>query len=149
MRSIRTEENAVTIWLSGEPEPDRGEVLRLVRRSLEENGFTPWPSTEAECFTAGEEVLVLARPAAEGYRAFYFSDLEALLAGTTSVPTTDGELYAAEDGYILMLPADGACPALYEFGQELRLPPLWEHRAREMERCLLPEGAVGVLRSAF
>ena len=149
MRSIRAGENAVTIWLSGEPAPARGEVLRLVRRSLEEKGYAPWEAIEAECFTAGEEVLVLAHPAAAEVRAFFFPELEALLAGADCVPTSDGALYAAEDGYILTLPADGVCPALYEFGQELRLPPLWEHRARERERCLLPERAAAVLRSIF
>lgn len=149
MRSIQTEKNAVAIRLSGEAVPGRGEVLRLVRQALEESGCAPWPETEAECFAAGDEVLVLARPAAERPRAFLFSELEALLAGTDCTPAAEGALYAAEDGYILTLPAAGVCPAMYEFGRELRLPPLWEHHAREMGRCLIPENAAAVLRKAF
>ena len=149
MRSIRTEENAVAIWLSGEPVPARGEVLRLVRQSLEESGYTPWQETEAECFAAGEEVLVIARPGEACRRAFFFPDLETLLAAAVCLPGEEGAVYAAEGGYILTLPAEGVCPALYEFGRELRLPPLWEDHAREMEQCLITAGAAAVLRETF
>ena len=149
LRSIRTEENAVVIRLSGEPVPGRGELLRLVRRSLENSGYAPWPETEAECFAAGEEVLVIARPGGPGMGAFFFPDLETLLAGAACLTGEDGAVYAAEGGYILTLPAGGVRPALYEFGRELRLPPLWEYRAREMERCLIPAHAPRVLRETF
>lgn len=149
MRSIRTERNAVAIWLSGEPVPERGEVLRLVRQALEESGYAPWQETEAECFAAGKEVLVIARPGEERSRAFFFPELESLLAVTPHVPTEEGALYAAEDGYILTLPAGDVCPALCEFGRELRLPPMWERHAGEMEMCLVGEQALRVLREAF
>ena len=149
MRAVRTEENAVTIRLSGEPVPARGEVLRLVRQALEESGYAPWPETEAECFAAGEEVLVIARPGGARRRAFFFPDLETLLAAASCLPAEDGAVYAEAGGYILTLPAGCVRPALYEFGRERRLPPLWEHHAREMGLCLIPERAPAVLRATF
>ena len=149
MRSIQTEGKTVTIRLSGEPVPGRGEVLRLVRQALAENGFAPWEETKAECFSAGEETLVIARPGEAKRRLFFFPELESLLAGAACVPADDGAVYAAEDGYILALPSGAVCPALYEFGRELRLSPLWEHHAREMGLCVLPERAPAVLRESF
>ena len=149
MRSIQTEENTVTIRLTGEPVPERREVLRLVREALEERGYAPWPATKAECYTAGEEILVIARPGEAKLTAFLFPEFEALLAGAACISGEDGTVYAAEDGYILVLPPESVCPALYEFGQALRLPSLWEIHAREQGRCLIPERAPAVLRETF
>lgn len=149
MRSIQTEEKTVTIRLSGEPVPERGEVLRLVGQALEEGGYAPWPETEAECYSAGEEILVIARPGEAKRAAFFFPELEALLAGANGLPGEDGAVYAAESGYILTLPPEEAAPALYEFGQEMRLPRLWEFHAREQGRCLIGERAPAVLREMF
>lgn len=149
MRSVDSEGKTVTIRLSGEPAPARAAVLRLVRQTLKENGFAPWEETEAECFAAGEEILVIARPGEERRRLFCFPDLEALLAGAACVPADDGAVYAADDGYILALPPGSVCPAMHEFGRELRLSPQWEHHAREQGRCLLSERAPAVLRERF
>lgn len=149
MRSIQAEEKAVTIRLSGEPAPEREEVLRMVRQALEESGYAPWSETEAECYAAGEEILVIARPGEEKRKAFFFPELETLLAGAAGLSGEDGAVYAAEDGYILLLPPESVRPALYEFGRELRLPRLWECHAREQGRCVLAERAAAVLRKMF
>ena len=149
MRSIQTEEKTVTIRLSGEPVPDSEEVLRLVRAALEEGGYAPWPETEAECYSTGEEILVIARPGETKRAAFLFPELETLLAGVAGLSGEDGAVYAAESGYILTLPPEEAAPALFEFGQELRLPRLWEIHAREQGRCLIGERAPAVLRETF
>lgn len=149
MRSVDSEGKTVTIRLSGETAPARAAVLRLVRQTLEENGFAPWEETEAECFAAGEEILVIARPGEARRRLFCFPDLESLLTAAACMQAEDGAVYAAEDGYILALPSGAAGPAMYEFGRELRLSPQWEHHAREQGRCLLPERAPAVLRERF
>jgi len=149
MRSIQTEEETVTIRLSGEPVPERGEVLRMVRQALEESGYAPWPETEAECYSAGEEILVIARPGETKRTAFLFPELEALLAGVAGVSGEDGAVYASEGGYILILPPESVCPALFEFGQEVCLSPLWELHVREQGLCLIGEHALAVLRETF
>lgn len=149
MRSIRTEENAVTIWLSGEPVPGREEILSLVKRSLAEKGFVSWADTEAECFAAGEETLVIARPGTVRRRAFFFDGLEELLAGVTLVRDGEGALYAVNGGYILTVRSEERCDSLREYGRELRLHPLWEDYAREREWCLIPAYAPAALKEGF
>lgn len=146
MRSIQTEENAVTIWVTGEPAPEGGEVLRLVRRALAEGGFSPWPDTTAECFASGEDVLVLARPGEPRRGAYLFPDREALSACARAVPWEGGAVYAVPEGYILTLEAREAPPGIAEFGDELQLHPLWEAYAREREWCVLPDCAGERLR---
>ena len=147
MRSIETEEKAVTIRLTGEPTPSRAELMWLVRLALEARGFPAWEDTEAECFTAGEEILVIARPG-ERRRAFFFDDMDALLTAVSG-SIGDGAVYAVPEGYVL-IPAPGkAPPILREFGREMRLPPLWEVFARERGWRIVPEGGTSVLANAF
>jgi len=62
MRVIQTANRAVTIWFIGETAPPLAKTMALVRGSLRHAGFDPWLHTEAECFTAGNETLIIARP---------------------------------------------------------------------------------------
>ena len=146
MRTIRTGEKAVEIWLSGEPAPAAEEVLSLVRSALAEGGFRPWEETRAECFAAGEDLLVLARPAPPRRRAFFFGGRESLAACAGILPGTGGALYAVPGGRLLVLDPPELGEALYEFGDERRLHPLWEAWAREHGLCVIPENALTQLR---
>ncbi len=150
MRAVQVAENAVSIWFSREDIPDRRQMLTLVRRMLEREGYAPWAETEAECFTAGEDALVIARPGRAGRRAFFFEDLEALLGGASCCAGGDGSaLYLSGGGYILTLAPEQVRPGLYEFGADCALPAQWEEHAREQGLCLLPENAAADLRRYF
>lgn len=148
MRAIRAGENAVAIWVSGEEPPGRRELTELVRRSLLDGGFAPWEDTEAECFTSGDDLLVIARPG-QRRRAVFFSSLEDLLFCAGAIPAEGGALYAARGGYIWVVTAAESSAGMCEFGEELRLHPLWESHAAEQGRRILPEGAGRVLRETF
>ena len=65
MRVIQTAEKAVTIWFVGETAPSLPAAMALVRGCLRHAGIAPWPKTEAECFTYGDETLLIARPGKE------------------------------------------------------------------------------------
>lgn len=149
MRAVQVAENAVSIWFSGEEMPSRRQVMTLVRRMLEQEGFAPWPETEAECFAAGKDALVIARPGRGHRRAFFFEDLEALLGGASCCEGGGSALYFAEGGYILTLDPEDVRPGLYEFGRDCPLPPDWEAHAREQGLCLLPEDAAASLGRHF
>lgn len=149
MRAVQVAENAVSIWFSREDIPSRRQMLTLVRRMLEKEGYEPWPETEAECFAAGEDALVIARPGRVHRRAFFFEDLEALLGGALCCRGEDSALYLSEGGYILVLAPEEVRAGLYEFGQARELPFGWETQAREQGRCLLPHNAAGDLRRYF
>lgn len=149
MRAVQVAENAVSIWFSREDIPNRRQMLTLVRRMLEQKGFAPWPETEAECFTAGEDALVIARPGRGGRRAFFFGDLEALLGGALCCADGDSALYFAEEGYILTVVPENIRSGLYEFGEDCPLPLHWEEHAKEQGQCLLPEDATAALRRHF
>ena len=68
MRVIQTADRAVTIWFIGETAPPLPQTMALVRGSLRHAGLEPWVHTEAECFTAGDETLFIARPQKLGGR---------------------------------------------------------------------------------
>ncbi|MCC8357118.1 MAG: adaptor protein MecA [Oscillospiraceae bacterium] len=148
MRTVQATENAVSIWFSQEEAPPQQQVLRLVRSALEERGLAPWPETEAECFAAGADTLVIARPAAHS-AGFYFEDLESLLAGALACPDGESDLYAVPDGYILTAAADVAVPALYEFGTPRRVLPDWAAHAAEQGQRLAASDAIATLRYWF
>ena len=59
---IQAAERAVAIWFTEENAPPLEKILRLVRGALAAGGREPWPAIAAECFTAGDETLVIARP---------------------------------------------------------------------------------------
>ena len=146
MRSIWTNCDRVTIMVSGEPVPGRAEVLSLVRRALAEEGFPPWQEVRADCYCAGEDTLVLARPGERRRPAFYFRDEESLLACARSVPAEGGVLFAVPEGFVLTMEPGQTVEGLYEFGEALRLHPLWETAAAERDFCLFPEKAMEKLR---
>ncbi|MCD7844920.1 MAG: adaptor protein MecA [Oscillospiraceae bacterium] len=148
MRTVQATENAVSIWFSQEDAPPRRQVLRLVRSALEERGLTPWPETEAECFAAGADTLVIARPAAHS-PGFYFEDLEALLAGALACPDGESDLYALPEGYILTVSGDMAVSALYEFGVPRRVSPGWAVHAAEQGQRLIAHSAAATLKRWF
>ena len=149
MKTVQATDTAVSIWVSREAPPSREQMLRLVRQALAEEGLAPWGSTEAECFAAGEETLIIARPARPKRCAFYFSDLEALLGGALRCPPAESALYAAGEGYILAVEPEGVTAALYEFGEPREAGPLWEAHAREQGMCLIREDAVAALSRYF
>ena len=149
MRTVRTGEKAVQIWLSGEPVPEAKDILAIVRGALAERGFLPWPETQAECFAAGEDVLVLARPAAPRRRAFYFDGRESLLACAHVLPGTGGAVYGLpRGGFLMTLEAAELNEAIFEFADERSLHPLWETFAREHGLCVIPENALEKLKNA-
>lgn len=61
MRVIQTAERTVAIWFIHEEAPPPGKALALIRGALRHSGFEPWAYTEADCFPAGEETLLIAR----------------------------------------------------------------------------------------
>ena len=149
MKTVQATDTAVSIWVSREAPPSREQMLRLVRQALAERGLAPWRETEAECFAAGEDMLIIARPARRKRRWFWFPDLETLLGGALRCPAAASALYAAEEGYVLALEPEGGCGALYEFGEPYEAGPLWEAHAREQGMCLIGEDAVAALSRYF
>ena len=149
MMQIQATDTAVSIWISRE-QPPAGETLRrLVRRALSERGLVPWGEVEAERFTAGEDTLIIARPGKERRPAFFFSELEGLLAGALACADGPSALYAVQDGYLLAADRSCAGPALYEFGEAGSVTAGWERHAAEQGQCLIPEDAVAALRRYF
>lgn len=149
MRTIQAADTAVSILITREEAPTGRALLALIRQALTERGLTPWPDAEAECFAAGEDTLVIARPAHTRRPAFYFADLEALLGGALASAAEESALYLArEGGYILVVSAPAA-PALYEYGEAFAASSLWEEHAREQGMCLVPERALETLARHF
>lgn len=150
MKRMESGEKGLSIWLSGEDIPARdAELCRLVQSLRDQAGLDPWPEIEADCFRAGEELLILARPAPPRTRGFWFADLDSLLGAVSSCRMEGTALYALEGGYLLTVPPEEACLALYEFGSERPLPRDWEAHAREQKQCLLPTDAAGKLVRCF
>lgn len=149
MKTVQVTPTAVSIWISRERAPDRAQMLELIRQALAERGLAPWEETEAECFAAGEDTLVIARPGHPRRAAFHFGDLEALLAGALSCADGDSSLYIGPDGYVLTLAHEAAAPMLSEFGEPFPATPEWEVHAREQGLCLLRENAIADLRRYF
>ncbi len=149
MKTVQAAETAVSIWITREAVPEGDALLALVRRSLAERGLTPWPAVEAECFAAGEDTLVIARPARDRRPAFYFADLETLLSGALGVAGGENTLYAMDDGYLLAVGEEAVTPGLYEYGRAGSVSADWEIHAREQGMCLADGDAAGVLRRHF
>ncbi len=149
MRTVQATDTAVSIWFSRENAPSRQQMLSLVRQALVERGLDPWSSTEAECFAAGEDTLVIARPGQPHRLAFYFEELETLLGGVMGCAEGESSLYAEGEGYILTAVPEAAGPALYEFGRETPLSAAWETHGEEQGRLLIRDTAISDLRRYF
>lgn len=147
MRVVEATDKAVSIWLSGEDLHGLGSMTKLVRQALNEAGLRPWTSAEADVFTAGEEVLLIARPGR--LKGFYFSDLGALIRGALACSDVPSALYLCPDGYLLVLSPKDARPELYQAGVPRYLAPDWECHAAEQGVFLLTRDAVRTLRSYF
>lgn len=65
MRVVQVAERAVAIWFVQEEAPPLRTMLSLVRGALAGSGYEPWHTAEAECFAAGDETLLIARPEQE------------------------------------------------------------------------------------
>ena len=149
MMTVQATDTAVSIWITRE-EPPTGAGLRLlVRQALAERGLAPWEEMEAECFAAGEDALVIARPVRGRRPAFYFPDLEALLAGALACADGPSALYAVQEGYVLAVDRQAAGPGLYEFGRADSVSAAWEIHAAEQGRALINRDAIGTLRRYF
>ena len=149
MRTVQATDTAVSIWITREAAPTGEQMLRLVRQALEDQGLAPWRETEAECFAAGEDTLVIARPGRARRVGFYFCGLEELLGGALACPEAESCLYVLEDGYMLVLAPEHAAPSLYEYGERQSVGADWEEHAREQGMCLIRNGALGTLRRFF
>lgn len=149
MIEIQAADRVVSIRFVGEQPPAGRALERLVRRALAERGLAPWEGMQAECFAAGQDALVIARPVRDCRPGFYFSELEELLAGALACADGPSALYTYADGYLLAADAGAAGPALYEFGQALRVRQAWERHAAEQGMCLIPENAIAALRRYF
>ena len=149
MKTIRATETSVSIWLSQEEVPPSGQLLTLIRQALTAQGLEPWAETEAECFAAGGDMLIIARPAHARRPAFYFDDLEALLAGIASCPECHSSLYTYDDGYLLTVPPETPSRTLCQHGLAGDIAPDWELHAREQGQCLIRDRAVFDLRRFF
>ena len=127
MRTVQAAATAVSIWFSGEDAPDRAGLLALVRQALADRGLAPWPDVEAECFSAGGDALIIARPAGRRRQVFAFPELESLLAGALACPDGPSSLYdAGADGYILTAAPETVSPALWEWGTPAGVTADWE-----------------------
>ncbi len=149
MRTVQATETAVSIWITREQAPSRAQMLELIRQALAERGLAPWEETEAECFAAGEDTLVIARPGHPRRAGYFFGDLEALLAGAFSCADGPSALYNAGDGYVLTVEPEAAGPALAEYGDTFPVTAEWEVHAREQGMCLMGENAIACLRRHF
>ena len=149
----RKDENKkhISLWLCGGENPPTTpqDTARLIRHARTEAGLSPWEETEADCFQAGDQLLILARPAPPKPHGFYFPDLESLLGAIFSCPPRDSALYSMKDGYLLVFPRMPECLPLYEFGTELPIHPFWEIHAREQGQCILPQNAMANLLPVF
>ena len=147
MRVVEATDRAVSIWLSGEDLHGPGCMTELVRQALNEAGLRPWTCAEADVFTAGEEVLLIARPGR--LKGFYFSDLQALIRGALACADVPSALYLCPDGYLLVLSPKDARSGLYQTGDPRCLAPDWERHAAEHGIFLLTRDAVRMLRAYF
>lgn len=143
MELMDAKDDRVSLWFSGcTGQTGPGETARLVRRAQTEAGLPPWTEMEADCFQAGDQLLILARPAPPRPHGFYFPDLETLLQAMCAFPPTESSLYSMKDGYLLVFPRPEERLPLYEFGREYPLHPDWEAHAREQGQCLLEGNAM-------
>ena len=149
MMQVQASDTAVSIWVSREQAPAGQALRRLVRRALAERGLAPWDAVEMECFAAGEDALIIARPVRNGRPAFYFEQLEPLLAGALRCADGPSALYTYAGGYLLAVDKRAAGPALYEFGRARYVRPEWECHAAEQGGCLIPDNAIATLRRYF
>ena len=149
MRTVQATDKLVSIWISREQPPGRREMGALVRQALAERGLAPWPEVEAECFAAGEDTLLIARPGRPSRAGFFFADLEALLAAALANAPGESSLYAAPGGYILTVDRAAAGPALYEFGDAFPAGADWEAHAAEQGRPLIRGDAIAALGRYF
>ena len=138
----------ISLWLSGGGQvlpagPE--EAARLIRRARKEAGLPPWAETEADCFQAGDQLLILARPAPTKPHGFYFPDLETLLRAVFSCPPAESSLYSIRSGFLLVFPQNPELLPLREWGDEYTLHPFWEIHAREQGQCILPHNAMANL----
>jgi len=62
MRVMHVSGRAVAILFTDEALPPEQRLASMVGAALVRTGHKPWPHVEAECFTAGDEALVIARP---------------------------------------------------------------------------------------
>jgi len=147
MRVVEVTDKAVSIWLSGEDTRGLGDMTGLVHQALSEAGLKPWTSAEADVFTAGSEVLLIARPGR--LKGFYFNDLRALIRGALACEDVPSSLYLCPDGYLLVLSPKSAPEALYQAGDPRYLTPDWEYHTAEQGFFLLTRNAVRTLRHYF
>ena len=130
-----------------------GSVARsLVREALLAGGETPWEDMELELFAGADTLLLLARPGAFRTHAFRFPGVEALVGAALACPCDlPSALTYLEGGYCLFLRAgDGDVPGvMYEYGEALRCPDGFFTYACEHGSCLIPQGAVALLRETF
>ena len=148
MRTIETTPQCVAIRLSHEPVPARAELLRLVGQALKADGYAPWPGVEWDCFVAGEETLLLARPGAVPLAGVWAADRNTLHAMALACGGGPGALYEREGSYLLLMDESQIPPALYEFGQVILLPRLYTAHVREHFRTVFAENALSALVSA-
>ena len=149
MMEIQAAASAVTVRFVGERPPGGRALEALVRRALAERGLPDWEQMQAECFAAGDEALVIARPVRDCRPAFYFDGLEPLLAGALACADGPSALYREGDGYLLAADRSCAGPALYEFGLSGSVSGAWEVHAAGQGLCLIPENAIAALRRYF
>ena len=149
MRTVRATETSVSIWLSKEEVPPEGQMLTMIRQALTDQGLEPWPEMEAECFAAGEDALIIARPGHVRRQAVYFDDLETLLDGVAACEASESSLYIDGEGYLLTVESERLAPALHEYGEAISVTADWEAHAREQGRCLIRDTAIFDLRRYF
>jgi len=136
MQQIEAGPDSVAIWLSGEPVRDPRSIPALVLNILIRHGLPPWPDMEAECYSGGEETLILARPRPPRLMFFFFETQEALLCALTFCPEQNISLYRLETGYLLSLPGGNIPLSFYEHGRTAPLSPLWQAHGKDQGLCL-------------
>lgn len=124
-------------------------AARLVRQAQERAGLSPWSDMEADCFQAGDELLILARPLPARPQGFLFACFEDLLGAVRARTGKSGALYTVPGGYLLSVPRSAPNLCLREFGEEYPLSPDWEIHAREQGQCIFPENAIAHLLALY
>jgi hypothetical protein len=148
MRQVEVGKNMVSLRFSGEPVPQGQALQRLIYEALRQAGEEPWEELEMDCFSAGAESVVLARPGQPYRRCFFFPDWESLLGVASGCPAGESYLYQAEGGYVLAVARRAMGLSLYEFGQRLARGALWECHAQEQGQCLMEKNAIEMLHRA-
>ena len=127
------------------------EARAAVARALESSGKRPWKRMEISLFSAGQELLLIARPVDAQLYRFRFQSFAHLLAASAYIDqSVSCDVVFAEDAFQLIVRRSeaGLPNALYEFGEACPCTPELATHLKE-HGVLIAENALPVLREYF